>query len=434
MRKTVITTIIIVVVTLSGLFVFTKVSSKADREVYYAEAKRGPFEITVETTGELVAENSVIIMAPDIQSGRDVRSAMIKITDLVPEGTEVKEGDYIATLDRTEFDNQLKEFQTSVATMKSQVEMQLLDTAVQLNSIRDQITNQIHTIEEAEIKFRNSKYEPPTTLRQAEINLDQAKRQLEQLLRSYELRKALLARNIKNREVALDRILRQVNDYEEILNQFVIKAPAPGMVIYTKDRTGAKRKVGSQINNQDRAVATLPDLSSMLSKVFINEVEIAKIKPGLKVKMSVDAFPDKGYTGTVQSIANIGEKLPNTDSKVFEVLIKLDGSDYTLRPAMTTNNKILVESFDNVVYIPAECVHTGVDSIPYVYTRNGQKKIVLLGEANEEDVIVEKGLEEGTVLHITAPADPEKFKLTGKELIPEIRKIEKEKSAMNTVK
>jgi HlyD family secretion protein len=434
MRKTIITTIIVVIVTFIALFVFTKVTSKSDKEVYYAEARRGPFEITVSTTGELMAENSVNILAPDIQSGRDVRSSPIKITDLIAEGTEVKEGDYIATLDRTEFDNQLKELQTSVTSMRSTLEMQLLDTAVQLNNIRDQITNQMHTVEEAEITFRNSKYEPPTTLRQAEINVEQAKRQLEQLQRSYELRKTQLGVNIRNRRIALDRILRQANDYEEILNQFVIKAPAPGMVIYTKDRMGAKRKVGSQINNQDRAVATLPDLSSMLSKVFISEIEISKIKPGLSANMSVDAFPDKGFTGKVVTVANIGEKLPNTDSKVFEVHIKLDGSDYTLRPAMTTNNKILIKSFDDVVYIPAECVRTGPDSIPYVYSRNGQKRIVLLGEANEKDVIVEKGLEEGAVIHITTPKDADKFRITGKELIPEIRKIEKEKSAMNMVR
>ena len=434
MRKTIITTIIVVIVTFIALFVFEKVTSRSNKEVYFSEARRGPFEITVSTTGELIAEKSVDILAPDIQSGRDVRSAMIKITDLIAEGTEVKEGDYIATLDRTEFDNQLKTLQTSITTMRSQLEMQLLDTAVQLNNIRDQITNQIHTVEEAEIKFRNSKFEPPTTLRQAEINVDQAKRQLEQLQRSYELRKTQLGVNIKNRRVGLDRIQRQANDYEEILNQFVIKAPAPGMVIYTKDRMGTKRKVGSQINNQDRAVATLPDLSSMLSKVFINEIEISKIKPGLKANMSVDAFPDKGFSGTIITVANIGEKLPNTDSKVFEVLIKLDGSDYSLRPAMTTNNKILIKSFDNVVYIPTECVRTGADSIPFVYTKSGQKRIVLLGEANEKDIIVEKGIEEGTVIHTSTPKDADKFKFTGKELIPEIRKIEKEKSAMNVVK
>ena len=45
--------------------------------------------------------------------GRDIRFFNIKIQDLIPEGTVVKEGDYIATLDRTDLNNSLKDAQES---------------------------------------------------------------------------------------------------------------------------------------------------------------------------------------------------------------------------------------------------------------------------------------------------------------------------------
>ena len=71
--------------------------------------KKEEFEIAVTATGELMPEKSIDIKGPEFAQGRDIRSTMIKIQDLVPEGTVVNEGDYIATLDRTELNNNLKD-------------------------------------------------------------------------------------------------------------------------------------------------------------------------------------------------------------------------------------------------------------------------------------------------------------------------------------
>jgi multidrug efflux pump subunit AcrA (membrane-fusion protein) len=288
--------------------------------------------------------------------------------------------------------------------------MQILDTAVQLNNYRDQISNQLHTLEEAELRVRNSKYESPMTQRDAEIDLEQSKMVLDQLYRSYELRKAQTRINIQNRKMFLARMNRRLADYESTLAAFTITAPADGMIIYFRTRFGTKRKVGQTINVIDRTVATIPDLSSMLSKVFVSEVEINKVKTGLPVSITIDAFPDKSYTGKVISVANIGEKLPNTDSKVFEVIIRIDGTDMNMRPSMTTNNKILINTHEDVNYIPLECVHTGPDSIPVVYTRSGIRQAVKLGDANDKYVIIDDVLKPGTTIYIEIPEDAEKFK------------------------
>ena len=432
MKKTVIITSIVVVVTMIALIIFNKLTTKKNDTVnMFTEALSGRFEIAITTTGELIAENSIEIKAPEIMQGRDVRSSNIKITDLIAEGTVVKEGDYIATLDRTEFDNSLKDSKERLVTFQSNLEMAILDTAVTMTNIRDQIANQIHTVEEAEITLRNSKFEPPTTIRQAEINLEKQKRNLEQLKRSYTLRKAQTQSTIRNQKMWVSRIEKRIRDYEEVLAGFVITSPSQGMVIYKRDRFGNKRKVGSMINPIDRVIATIPDLSSMISKAYVSEVEVSKVKQGQEVILTVDAFPAKTYSGSVFTIANIGEKLNNSDTKVFEVQIKVNGTDPDLRPSMTTNNKIMIKTFDNVTYIPNECVHTGIDSIPVVYTKNGLKQVVVLGESNDKEIVVEKGVEPGTVLYLATPADIEDFKLAGEEFIDTIKDRLKERRVQN---
>ena len=424
MKRTLIITGIVVVVTIIALIVFNKLTSARSDNSLFAEAVKGEFEISISVSGELLPENSIDIKAPSIETRRDVRATNIRITDMVPEGTEVKEGDFIATLDRTEFDNDLKTQLERLATFRTNVEMRKLDTAVTLSGLRDDLRNQIHLVEEAEITLRNSKFEPPTVIRQAEIELDKQQRILEQKERSYILRVAQAERDIINQNMWLSRVSRRVSDLGEVIAGFEIRAPAPGMVIYKRDRRGNKIKAGSLINIFDRVVATLPDLSSMLSKIFISEIEISKVMQGQEVIITVDAFPEKTYTGKIMTIANIGEKLPNSDSKVFEVMVKIEGSDPALRPSMTTSNKVIINTFKDVIQIPAECVHAGPDGIPYVYTKNRMKQIVIPGDSNDKNIIIEQGLEPGTLVYIIQPDDHQSFRVHGEDLLKKLQERE----------
>ena len=425
MKKTLYTTSIVIAAAFILLFALNRIGPKRTTNEFYTKVQKGQFEISVISAGELLAEKSVDIKGPEIAMGRDIRFFNIKIQDLIPEGTVVKEGDYIATLDRTDLNNSLKDAQDLLTTRQTNLDMKLLDSAVVLNDLRDGIKNQRFIVQEAAMTLHNSKYEPPTTIRQAEIELDKSQRSLEQSQRSYTQILAQNKTDIINQNYWVNKVSRRVKDIEEVLSEFTVKAPAPGMVIYKREWSGNKRKVGSMIDPFDRVVATLPDLTSMLSKTYVNEIDVSKMKIGQNVNITIDAFPKKMYTGTVSFVANVGEKLLNSDDKVFEVQIKVAGSDLALRPSMTTGNKIIVSTVKDAIYIPVECVQAGVDSIPFVYTKKGIKQIVLLGESNEKYVLIEKGLDAGTLLYLNNPENPEKFRLEGKELIQIIKEREK---------
>lgn len=415
---------------LVALFVFNSLTTGKGAEEVFTEVKQGTFEITVTNSGELLAEKSLDIRGPDLvqqmqrrgpqmggRGGGHMIVMELKIQDLVPEGTIVNTGDYIAQLDRSSYSNTLKDAEDQLKTYENNVQMKILDTAVVMTNLRDEIKNQRFQVEEAQITLDQSKYEPPATIRQAEIALDKAKRNLEQRIKSYKLQRAKVLSEITREKQRFEQQQELVASLESFLSGFTVRAPSPGMVIYKKERNGNKRKTGSQLNPFDNIIATLPDLSSMLSKVYVNEIEVSKVVPGQNVTVAVDAFPNKTYTGKVMSVANIGEQLPNSDAKMFEVLIRLDGSDHTLRPAMTTTNKIIIKTFENVVYVPTECVQAGIDSIPYVYGKNHTKQYVVVGEANEKNVIVEQGLEPGSQIFVIPPDDTDKFRVRGEELM-----------------
>ena len=426
MKKTVIITAFVVVLTSVALMVFVRVTSgKGNQEMNFAEAKKGTFEIAVSNTGELVAENSVDIKGPNIVRNRNFRVAPIKIVDLVPEGTVVKMGDYIATLDRSNFNNTLKDETDILKTNQTDLEMKILDTALVMSNLRDEIKSQYFVVEEASVNLDQSKFEPPAIQRQAALELDKARRLLIQKTKLYSLRSSQTKAEIKTLRSQVNNQSNKVKDLQAVLEMFVITAPSDGMVIYKKDRLGSKIKTGSMVNPFDPAVATLPDLSSMLSKIYVSEIDINKVKKGQPVQLTIDAFQGKSYSGKVASIANIGEQLANSDSKVFEVLVKIDGSDPMLRPSMTTSNKVITKSFNDVVYVPSESVQAGADSITFVYTKDGTRQIVVLGESDDKNIIIEKGLKSGTSVWLATPKNPDKFMIAGSDLIPVIREREK---------
>jgi HlyD family secretion protein len=429
MKRTLIITGIIVVAAIIVLIGISKLSSRKDVSNLFVQSAKGQFDIVVTTTGELQAKQSTDIIGPEFTMSRNIRAMDIKITDMVPEGTEVRTGEYVATLDRTAFDNSLKDELEKLTTYQTNMEMKVLDTAVTLSDLRDNIKNLRFSVEEAAIALQQSKYEPPTTIRQAEIALDKANRSLDQSIRGYSLRVEQAKSDMHTTQTTLSEQHKRVNDLQTVLSKFIVTAPSSGMIIYKRDRMGSKRKVGSSISPWDNVVATLPNMSSMISKTYVNEIDVSKVKSGQHVEIMVDAFPEKSYTGTVTSVANIGEQLPNADAKVFEVLIEVDGSDPILRPSMTTGNKIITKTIGNVIFIPLESVQAGPDSIPFVYLKNGTKQVVVLGESNENNVIVEKGLQPGSEIYLNTPEKPEKFKLEGQELISVIREREKAKKA-----
>jgi hypothetical protein len=249
-------------------------------------------------------------------------------------------------------------------------------------------------------------------------------RSLDQSIRGYALRVEQAKSDMRTIKNNLVEQRQRVADLQTLLSKFIINSPSEGMIIYKRDRMGAKRKVGSSINPFDNVVATLPDMSSMISKTYVNEIDVSKVKAGQKV---VDAFPEKNYTGVVTSVANIGEQLPNADAKVFEVMIEVNESDPILRPSMTTGNKIITKTISDVTYIPLESVQSGPDSIPFVYMRNGTKQIVVLGESNENNVVIEQGIEPGILVYLSTPEEAEGFKYAGEELIAVIKEKEKAK-------
>lgn len=386
-------------------------SSEVKEASIEVSAETGPFKIEVTTTGELEAENSEKILGP---SGlRIIRIWNVKISKLIAEGTVVDSGQWVASLDRTEATDQLKDIESELEVAETRFTNTKLDTTLELRGLRDNLINLNFALEESKIKLEQSKFEPPATIRQEEINLAKAERNYTQALENYKIKVEQGNAKMQEVQIKLDKTIRRKEAVLKVLEQFEIMAPKSGMVIYNRNWRGTKIKEGDQISSWEPVVAELPDMSSMISKTFVNEIDISKVSAGQAVSIGVDAFPELKLEGEVISVANIGEQIPNGDAKVFEVQIKIHGTDSLLKPAMTTSNSILIAQFDSVIHLPIDAVF-GNDTINWVYMNDGLRKLkrqVKVGQANENRVIIEKGLNDGEKVLLTIPENEENLSL-----------------------
>ena len=394
-------------------FLFFKTNSSATSSELTVTAQSGDFQIDIVTTGELEAKSSVDVSGPT--GLRAARVYNINIDDIVPEGSLVNKDQYIARLDNSELVEKVKNQQIDLDQSMSEYTQTKLDTALELRQARDEIVNLEYAVEEKKLILEQSTYEPPATIKQANIDLEKAERELDQARSNYKLKSDKAVAQMQEAAAELADDQNSLDFLNNIMRQLTITAPKSGMVIYARDWNGKKRTAGSQISTWSPVVATLPDLTTMVSKTYVNEVDIRKVKSGQSVRIGLDAFPDKKLTGTVISVANVGEQKPNSDSKVFEVTIEINESDTTLRPAMTTSNTIIAEVLSNVVFVPLECLFSQGDSLTYVVKKTGlgvSKHQVATGPANENEIVIEKGVDPEDQLLLTSPEGIEEKDIT----------------------
>ncbi|MDF2775356.1 MAG: secretion protein HlyD family protein [Geminicoccaceae bacterium] len=393
-----------------GAWYFTPAAAKDDDAVV-ARVKQGDFKVVVTSAGELRAKKFVQVQGPLNMQQAEIYQT--KISTLVPEGTVVKEGDVVAELDRSGIAAKMAEVSLALQKAEAQLTQAQLDSTLNLATAREDIKTQELSLEEKRLAKEQAAYESPSVKRQVEIEYEKATRQLAQAKANYITKTQQAIAKMAEVGADVQRQRNKLTNVQDVLGNFTIRAPSPGMVIYVKEWNGKKKGIGSQVSAWDPTVATLPDLGQMESLTYVNEIDVRKIASGQNVSVSLDSDPTKKLSGKVTAVANVGEQRPNADAKVFEVKILLSEADTTLRPGMTTSNAIETTTIKNALFVPLEAVAVE-GTTPFVYKREGAgvtKQQVETGLANDDEIVIAKGLERDDRVLLTPPPDADKLEL-----------------------
>ena len=151
-------------------------------------------------------------------------------------------------------------------------------------------------------------------------------------------------------------------------------------------------------------LVSIPDMSLMKVKTYITEINIERVEPGQRVIITLDALPGPVFYGEITSIATLARSEEDSDMKVFDIEIAINGSDERIKPGMTAQCKIITNRFSDVLSVPLESVFEKGDTT-IVYVKNGgyEPRPVKVGEKNSNYIIIEEGLSEGDLVTLIDP-------------------------------
>jgi len=230
-------------------------------------------------------------------------------------------------------------------------------------------TGQVMAEVEPDVNQAQSLSDVKSGVAQADLKLRDADRELavqkalfdnglipSQTLKNYETSRAIAAESLAN---ARSRY-RIVEDHGIPISgasnsqQARVTAPMSGVIIKKGVELGETVTSGVSSFNEGTTMFTVADLKSLIIRVNLNEVDIAKVRVGQPVRVTLDAYPQKIFTGKVRFVAPAAKVVDKI--KVFEIEVALDKLDEAFRTGMSANVEILGDRRAGALSIPLEAL------------------------------------------------------------------------------
>ncbi|MEM7812642.1 MAG: efflux RND transporter periplasmic adaptor subunit [Planctomycetota bacterium] len=224
--------------------------------------------------------------------------------------------------------------------------------------------------------------------------------------------KAEMAEQKAKAELEKQKLLVEVRqiEYDEVLQELAlckIVAPQSGTVIYATDRRrsydeDSQIREGTQVRRR-QAIIKIPDLTQMKVETRIHESRIRLISVGQSCDVRVDAIPDEIFQGTVSKVASVpaSHGWRDGDSKYYDVEVTLaetdEGLQEQLRPGLSAEVEVLVESRDDVLQVPVQAI-VAVGGVGHIFVRDGarvSRRVVVTGKTNDRFTEILDGLDAG---------------------------------------
>jgi HlyD family secretion protein len=141
------------------------------------------------------------------------------------------------------------------------------------------------------------------------------------------------------------------------LSKTTIYSPIDGTITVLNSKLGERVVATNQFAGTE--VMRVADLGHMEARVDVNENDVVNVKIGQKATISIDAYSDRKFKGTVSLIANTGKTTgAGTQEEVtnFEVKIRIDEKDVALRPSLSCTADIETNMVTNAVAVPMQSV------------------------------------------------------------------------------
>jgi len=346
---------------LIGVIIFVP-SCTREKETKTVTVTKGPLNIKVHAVGQLKSTASIFIGTPNVSLMWD-----FTISNMAPEGKEVKPGDTILEFDGQRLRERLMIKQSELQTANNELKrIQLVE--------QEQKENLILQLEESKGAKQKAilKSEIPEGVKASndvkKLKMDSELAILNEQLGESRVKNQTVGMQtkIKTQQNIIKRLESEIAELQESIDRMTVKAPKAGIVVYATDWDDKKAAVGDRVWF-GRNVMELPDLKQMAVAAVIPEQEAGKLKSGMSVEVRLDSNPDKVYNGKLETLGRIFRtKSADQPAMVFDADVKINNPDPELmRPGMAASIDIIIATKSSTLQAPESAILYGEDG-PFV--------------------------------------------------------------------
>jgi HlyD family secretion protein len=376
-------------------------------------AEHGPLRVFIESTGTVEPEREVEIKC---EASGEIIKLPVEVSDVV------KKGDLLVQLDPQDEELEVKRAQVAALVAKSKLDQAKLTLKIAQQDLANERRRSTAALASAEVQAQETEAQlerseqlyakkmtsqqalqaARTTHAQAAAGLEAAKISLKDL-ETRELQIESLRQDIRIAEQNVVTSEIDLDDARERLRETTVQSSMDGVVTARDVQVGQIISSGTSNVSGGTTVLYLADMSRMYVLVSVDESDIGQVRTGQVALVTVDAFPQKAFRGTVVRVAAKG--ISSSNVVTFDVKVEVTSREKSLlKPGMTANVQILVVDKKDVLRVPSAAIQqTSKHCSATVLNPEGStsSREITLGATDGDWTEILSGLNEGDQVVIT---------------------------------
>lgn len=287
----------------------------------------------VRVTGAIQAVHAVKVTVPIIQG----QFSTMTLTQLVPNGSHVEEGELVATFDPTQQMDAARDAQAKFEDLGHQVDQKLAENRVSAENRNADLRQAEADLAKAQLELTKRAVLAPIEAERNDAMAAAATAYLASLKKSQAAREKSEAAALRGLELQRDRQKINMQRAEDNIQKLSIHAPLSGMVVHEMTYRASSyghAQVGDQMNRSYPLVSIF-DPSEMQVRCAVNEADIRTLTPGSTAVVHLDAYPDLELTAHFSYASPVASSALGTPIKSFAAVFRIDKPDKHLLPDLS---------------------------------------------------------------------------------------------------
>ena len=340
MRRIIIVVVILALLGAGAFYYFRDKGGDIEAAYRLGEVTKGPMEVLVSSTGKV---HPVMIVDVGSQVSGQVSEVLVDYNSLV------SKDEVIARLDPAPFEARLEVAEADLAQAKASVTMQ----NASLEQLKADLVGARAAFKELEQDLERQssllkrKVVSQSIVDRAVASRDQSGARIDSLLAQQKRQRA----QIRTTEAQVLSRAAGLRERKTELDNTIIRSPVNGVVINRAADPG--QTVAASL--QAPVLFTIAqDLREIHLKVSVDEADIGRVREGQKVRFTVDAYPERTYTGQVIQIRKQPVEVSNVVTYV--IIVSTRNDDDTLLPGMTANVELVIGERADAIQVPSSAL------------------------------------------------------------------------------